>query len=98
MLQQAIDFREESEALFALLDTLEEQDWERKTQFKEWTINDVVAHLHIGNYLADLSLRDSAAFVDFVRSWMAVGKEMDTWPLPTRGSMEPEPRFAASLA
>src|SRR5262245_8964857 len=75
MLQQAIDFREESEALFALLDPLEEQDWEQKTQFKEWTINDVIAHLHFGNYLADLSLQDSALFVDFVRSWMAVGKQ-----------------------
>jgi uncharacterized protein (TIGR03084 family) len=75
MLQQAIDFREESEALFALLDPLGDQDWERPTQFKRWTINDIVAHLHFGNYLADLSLQDSAAFVDFVRQWMAVGKQ-----------------------
>ena len=75
MLQQAIDFREESEALFTLLDPLEDQDWERKTQFKGWTINDVIAHLHFGNYLADLSLQDSTAFVDFVRNWMAVGKQ-----------------------
>lgn len=69
MLQQALDFREESEALFALLDPLTGQDWARKTQFKEWTINDVVAHLHFGNYLADLSLHDSDAFTDFLRRW-----------------------------
>ena len=75
MLQQAIDFREESEALFALLDTLGAQDWERKTQFKEWTINDVVAHVHLGNYLADLSLRDSAAFLDFMRSYASAGRQ-----------------------
>jgi uncharacterized protein (TIGR03084 family) len=75
MLQQARDFCEESEALFALLGSLEEQDWQRKTQFKGWTINDVIAHLHFGNYLADLSLQDSAAFVDFVRNWMALGKQ-----------------------
>lgn len=69
MLQQAIDFREESETLFALLDPLREEDWERATQFKGWTVNDIIAHLHIGNYAADLSLRDSAAFADFMRRW-----------------------------
>ena len=42
MLQQAIDFREESEAVFTLLDGLDDRDWDRKTQFKAWTINDIV--------------------------------------------------------
>ncbi len=74
MLQQAYDFRDESETLFALLEPLEDRDWERSTQFKEWTIHDVVAHLHFGNYLADLSLRDSDAFLDFIRNFMAVRK------------------------
>ncbi len=68
MLQQAIDFREESETLFALLDTVRDQEWNQKTQFKGWTINDVVAHVHLGNYMADLSLQDSAAFVTFMQS------------------------------
>ena len=45
MIQQALDFQAESDALFALLDPLTDQDWERKSQFKEWTINDVIAHL-----------------------------------------------------
>jgi uncharacterized protein (TIGR03084 family) len=71
MLQQALDFREESETLFALLEPLEDEDWEQKTQFKEWTINDAIAHLHFGNYLADLSLQGSAAFTDFIRRWLA---------------------------
>ncbi|HJY84602.1 MAG TPA: TIGR03084 family metal-binding protein [Candidatus Binatia bacterium] len=68
MLQQAIDFREESEVFFALLNTIRDQEWKQKTQFKGWTINDVVAHVHLGNYAADLSLRDSAAFTDFMQS------------------------------
>ena len=75
MLQQAIDFREESEALFVLLDMVDEQDWERKTQFKGWTLNDVVAHLHFGNYAADLSLQDSAAFIALMRSFTAASKQ-----------------------
>ena len=71
MLQQAVDFREESEALFALLDPLSDQEWDQKTQFKGWTINDVVAHVHLGNYMADLSLKDSAAFVAFIQNFTA---------------------------
>ena len=71
MLQQALDFREESEAVFALLDGLDDQDWGRKTQFKEWTLNDIIAHLHMGNYAADLSLQDTNAFLDLVKEFAA---------------------------
>lgn len=75
MLQQAMDFREESDALFALLDTISEQQWTQPTQFKKWTLNDIVAHLHFGNYAADLSLQDPVAFRDFVRSMAAASKQ-----------------------
>ncbi len=74
MLQQALDFREESEAVFALLDGLDDQDWGRKTQFKEWTINDIVAHLHMGDYAANLSLQDTNAFLDLVKEF-TVGRK-----------------------
>jgi len=67
MLEQALDFQAESEQLFGLLDRLNEPDWQRATQFKQWTINDVVAHLHFFNYAADLSLKDSGAFADLMR-------------------------------
>ncbi|MCH8844487.1 MAG: maleylpyruvate isomerase family mycothiol-dependent enzyme [SAR324 cluster bacterium] len=77
MLQQAIDFRDESEALFALLDPLSDTDWSRKTQFKNWTINDVVAHLHIWNHAADLSLRDNNAFMEFVAQFKLAMKQGD---------------------
>ena len=75
MLQQALDFREESEAVFALLDGLDEQDWAKKTQFKAWTINDIIAHLHMGNYAADLSLQDTNAFPDLVKEFAAGSKQ-----------------------
>lgn len=78
MIQQALDFRAESDVLFGLLDPLLDQEWERKTQFKEWTMHDVVAHLHFGNYLADLSLRDSDAFTAFLRRWMEEIKQRGT--------------------
>ena len=75
MLQQAQDFREENEAIFALLDTLKDQDWDTKTQFKEWTINDVLAHLHMGNYAADLSLQDTEAFFNFMQGFAEARKQ-----------------------
>ena len=71
MLQQALDFRQESDAVFTLLDGLDDQDWGRKTQFKEWTLNDIIAHLHMGNYAADLSLQDTNAFPDLVKEFAA---------------------------
>jgi uncharacterized protein (TIGR03084 family) len=74
MIQQAIDFRDESDAIFALLEPLDDGDWTRKTQFKQWTINDIVAHLHIGNYMADLSLNDETAFAAFMKKLIAPAK------------------------
>lgn len=62
MLEQAKDFKDESEALFALLNPLSKADFERPTLFKAWTFNDILGHLHHGNMLADLSLNDEAMF------------------------------------
>ncbi len=68
MIQQAIDFREESDALYQLLEPIASEDFQKKTQFKEWTINDVLGHLHMWNWAADISLNDSAAFEKFLTS------------------------------
>ncbi|MGE0825507.1 MAG: TIGR03084 family metal-binding protein [Candidatus Binatia bacterium] len=76
MIEQAIDFQTESDEVFSLLERLPEQSWECTTQFKNWTINDVIAHLHFGNYLADLSLQDSAAFLDCLRNFVATSKQL----------------------
>ncbi len=74
MLDQALDFRDESDALFALLDTLDDSDWAREAQFKHWTPNDIVAHLHMSNYAADLSLRGGDEFTAFVRRLAELGR------------------------
>jgi len=62
MLPQAADFRAEVEALSALLDPLPDSDWERETQFKRWTINDVIQHLHSGDLMAAASVESPEAF------------------------------------
>lgn len=70
MTEQAIDFREESEALYQLLKAVDDNGFQRKTQFKGWTINNILGHLHMWNWAADLTLRDSAAFEKFLGELM----------------------------
>ena len=66
-MEQARDFFDESEALAAVLQDLSPTDWERSTQFKGWTINDVLVHLHFWNRGADLALTDPDRFVDSLK-------------------------------
>ena len=61
-MQQTFDFKEECEVLAELLLDLSEADWARATQFKGWTVNDVMVHLHFWNVVADLSLTDPDGF------------------------------------
>lgn len=70
-MQQATDFLDESMALAALLEPLSEADFDRPTQFKGWTINNVIRHLHVWNIAVDLSLQDEEAFGAFVSAMMS---------------------------
>ena len=76
-MQQADDFLAESEALFSLLKELDEPDFERGTEFKGWTLNNVIRHLHVWNLAADLSLTDEAGFDAF---YTRVGENNDGLP------------------
>ncbi|MEC9344973.1 MAG: TIGR03084 family metal-binding protein [Pseudomonadota bacterium] len=71
MLQQALDFQTESDALYRLLEPLADADFERKTQFKNWTINHVLQHLHYFNYAADLSVKDEAGILKLLKDLQA---------------------------
>ena len=66
MFQQVSDFRDESEALYRLMQPLGEEAFGAVTQFKQWTFNDILGHLHLWNHAADLSLADEAAFQAFL--------------------------------
>lgn len=70
-MQQAQDFLEESEALSSLVALLPDADYDIPTQFKQWTINQILRHLHVWNIAADLSLTDEAAFAGFMASMVA---------------------------
>ena len=67
-LQQAYDFRDECNAVFSILENLKEQDYEMPTQFKGWTFNNVIGHLHVWNYAADISLKDGDEWKNFANS------------------------------
>jgi uncharacterized protein (TIGR03084 family) len=62
MLPQIADFRAEADALDALLVTLPDQDWDRATLFKSWTVNDVVQHLHASDLIAAASAAGPESF------------------------------------
>ena len=73
-MQQAADFLEESEALNAILDGLPDAAFEQTTLFKDWTINDVLQHLHFFNDMAEKSAFSPEAFE---AEYGALRREMD---------------------
>ncbi len=58
----ARDFRDESEALHAIVLPLKDSQLEQVTGFKSWTINTVIQHLHVWNLAAGMSLRGDGSF------------------------------------
>jgi uncharacterized protein (TIGR03084 family) len=77
MLEQAIDFRDESESLYRLLASLSDDEFNAPTQFKQWTPNDVLGHLHTWNCAASLSLTDENDFPAFMKNVMRAFESSD---------------------
>ena len=75
MLSQAEDFLTESETLFHAIEALDDSTLLRVTQFKCWTIEDVLVHLHFWNIAADLTVKDEAAFQEMVGGAVAALNE-----------------------
>jgi uncharacterized protein (TIGR03084 family) len=70
MMQEARDFRDESDTLTAVLADADDAVFATVTQFKNWTIEDVIGHLHLWNVAALMTLRDTQAFQQFIRDMM----------------------------
>ncbi len=68
MTPEADDFKADSDALAAILDGASTDVFSMPTQFKAWTIEDVIAHLHMWNCAAMLTLDDRDAFTDFLKA------------------------------
>lgn len=69
--EQVADFAAESAALADLLAQCADADWDRQTQFKGWTVNDVLVHLHFWNVAVDTSLTDPAGFQALLGAFLA---------------------------
>jgi uncharacterized protein (TIGR03084 family) len=61
--EQAADFLEETQALAGLLAPLPDATFDEATQFKGWTVNDVIRHLHFWNRAAGLQLTNELELV-----------------------------------
>jgi len=61
--QEALDFQAESESVAALLTELNDEDYNIITQFKAWTIYDILTHLHLWNMAAIWTLNEPEKFM-----------------------------------
>lgn len=90
--EQVDAFREECEALREVLEPLDDEAFGTVTQFKGWTLHDVVAHLHLFNWAADASIHEperfDALWADLQRN-LQMGRTMrqytDEWLAGVRG-------------
>ena len=79
MLNQAKDFYNESEDLYKILVHLASSDLNTKTLFKNWTFKDIIRHLYVWNYAANLSLLDDDSWKNFstkINEHINTGKEL----------------------
>jgi len=66
-MQQAEDFRGVCNDLENLLAPLSEKDFARTTAFKDWSIDEILRHLHVWNKAALLSLSDADGFGGYMQ-------------------------------
>lgn len=91
-MQQAKDFLEESRDLFERVSTLGDDGLHRVTDFKQWSVETVIRHLHFWNRMALLALEEPAQLKQELAPVLTAletgrslsGCEADTWP--QRGS------------
>ena len=65
MLKQALDFKNESDYLYEVLNELSDSDFDKKTKFKDWSFNTIIRHLYVWNYAANLSLTSNTKWERF---------------------------------
>jgi uncharacterized protein (TIGR03084 family) len=77
--QQVADLRSEGEDLSNLLDTLTPTDWDRTTTFKDWTVYDVIAHLHFSDHMGVTTMKSGDAFNELMADMGASGLTMSDY-------------------
>jgi uncharacterized protein (TIGR03084 family) len=75
-MQQAEDFRQETRALHGLVTALPVETLGEPTQFKGWTIVDVIRHLHFWNRMAHFQLSDPDGLTGHLKTMASRGITM----------------------
>jgi uncharacterized protein (TIGR03084 family) len=91
MLPQAEDFRAECRAIHALIAPLGTAAFDQPTAFKGWSVNDVLGHLHMWNWAADLALANPEGFLAFrerVGSAVTSGRGFRGFEKDWRGALD----------
>ena len=97
-MEQAGDFLAETEALADLLAPLPDAVFEEATQFKGWTLNDVLRHLHFWNRAAGLQLTDEAELIRLINGATAGSGGMRAFERETLNGLSGQELRAAWLA
>jgi len=76
-MKEAYDFKAECDNIAALLDGKSEAELHQATQFKNWTVADILGHLHLWNIAADQTLtapKEFASFIEAIMTSLSKGK------------------------
>ena len=78
------DLRAEGLELYQVLQNMDTGYWSERSSFKDWTVWDVVAHLHIADHMALTSLSSAEAFqtlMDKIRDKGSIRDYAEDWLL-----------------
>jgi uncharacterized protein (TIGR03084 family) len=84
---QVNDLRAERDELDTLVQTLGPADWGRSTAFRDWSVWDVIAHLHLSDHMGMTSLEGEAAFRALLREMRVSGLPMAAFARRWLGSI-----------
>ena len=77
LLEIANDLRGEGAELYRTLKDMDTGFWTEHSSFKAWTVWDVVAHLHVADHMALMSLKSPRDFHTFMQDMRKVGPMRD---------------------
>ncbi len=88
-MQQAEDFRQETRALHGLVVSIPVSAYGEATQFKNWTIVDVIRHLHFWNRMAHAQLSDPEGLTGHLTTMAKRGIPMLAYEAEQLGHLGP---------
>ncbi|MBA3069734.1 MAG: TIGR03084 family protein [Hyphomonas sp.] len=86
-MQQAEDFRQETRALSGLVATLHHSQYYLPTQFRDWTVMDVLRHLHFWNGMAHFQISDPDTLAAHLKAIQASGAGMRAYEAKQLGHL-----------